>query len=315
MARGLYIDLNDGRPVMAITAGMKCPSFGGDIADGWDQQTMSIPGYVAGAVPLFIPSNSVINLTRGTDLVTTVLMLDSVTNNGNGTLTQKIWGSSDWGSNKRFPGSLWQILPARQGGNSGLLIEDSTDFAAITDASKIAVCIYSGRVTVNGTYQLPAKGLVFARWNDGSAVLECDGVNIYSRQDTTGYDDLTRSVDVDIAIFAVSAPVPGRGLNFINAAGQCTFSTRRRPFVFRNQFYSPGNAWVDIGNSMIALGSYGFKTATAGGWCNMRSKGIMMSGNTVKCGNGRVGARWTDQYPVIGERFTSMSIPVIPAMY
>ncbi|MER1506781.1 DUF6453 family protein, partial [Enterobacter hormaechei] len=195
------------------------------------------------------------------------------------------------------------------------LIEDSTDFIAITDVSRVASCVFSGTVNVNGTYALPAKGLVFARWNDSAATLECDGNNIYSRQDYTGYDDIARSVNVDIAIFAVQAPVPGRGLNFINAAGQCTFSTTRRPFIFRNQFFSPGNSWVDIGNSMIALGSYGFNSSVASGWCNMRSKGLVMSGNSVKGGNGRVRSRWTDRYSVTGERYTGMSIPIIPAMY
>ncbi|WP_371874393.1 hypothetical protein [Enterobacter asburiae] len=47
----------------------------------------------------------------------------------------------------------------------------------------------------------------------------------------------------------------------------------------------------------------------------MRSKGLVMSGNSVKCGNGRVRSRWTDKYSVTGERYTGMSIPIIPAMY
>ncbi|RTN53670.1 DUF6453 family protein [Enterobacter hormaechei] len=315
MARGLYIDLNDGRPAMTITAGMKCPSYGGEAVEAWGQQTMTVQGYVAGATPFFIPSNSVVNVTRSPNLITTIMVLDGITNNGNGTLTQRVWSSDGWGKDKTFPGTVWQILPAGQSGNRGLLIEDSTDFIAITDVSRVASCVFSGTVNVNGTYALPAKGLVFARWNDSAATLECDGNNIYSRQDYKGYDDIARSVNVDIAIFAVQAPVPGRGLNFINAAGQCTFSTTRRPFIFRNQFYSPGNSWVDIGNSMIALGCYGFNSSTASGWCNMRSKGLVMSGNSVKCGNGRVRSRWTDKYSVTGERYTGMSIPVIPAMY
>ncbi|MEA5226407.1 DUF6453 family protein [Enterobacter cloacae] len=90
-----------------------------------------------------------------------------------------------------------------------MLIEDSTDFIAITDVSRVASCVFSGTVNVNGTYALPAKGLVFARWNDSAATLECDGNNIYSRQDYTGYDDIARSVNVDIAIFAVQAPPKG----------------------------------------------------------------------------------------------------------
>ncbi|WP_371874392.1 DUF6453 family protein, partial [Enterobacter asburiae] len=64
MARGLYIDLNDGRPAMTITAGMKCPSYGGEAVEAWGQQTMTVQGYVAGATPFFIPSNSVVNVTR-----------------------------------------------------------------------------------------------------------------------------------------------------------------------------------------------------------------------------------------------------------
>ncbi|MEG5646064.1 DUF6453 family protein, partial [Enterobacter asburiae] len=164
-----------------------------------------------GATPFFIPSNSVVNVTRSPNLITTIMVLDGITNNGNGTLTQSVWSSDGWGKDKTFPGTVWQILPAWQSGNRGLLIEDSTDFIAITDVSRVASCVFSGTVNVNGTYALPAKGLVFARWNDSAATLECDGNNIYSRQDYTGYDDIARSVNVDIAIFAVQAPVPGRG--------------------------------------------------------------------------------------------------------
>ena len=96
MARGLYIDLNDGRPAMTITAGMKCPSYGGEAVEAWGQQTMTVQGYVAGATPFFIPSNSVVNVTRSPNLITTIMVLDGITNNGNGTLTQSVWSSDGW---------------------------------------------------------------------------------------------------------------------------------------------------------------------------------------------------------------------------
>lgn len=111
MARGLYIDLNDGRPAMTITAGMKCPSYGGEAVEAWGQQTMTVQGYVAGATPFFIPSNSVVNVTRSPNLITTIMVLDGITNNGNGTLTQSVWSSDGWGKIKHFPAQSGRFYP------------------------------------------------------------------------------------------------------------------------------------------------------------------------------------------------------------
>ena len=49
MPSGLYINLNDGGPVMEITAGLRCPAFANQLSTQWDNNTYDINGYVPGS--------------------------------------------------------------------------------------------------------------------------------------------------------------------------------------------------------------------------------------------------------------------------
>ena len=61
MPEGILIDYNDGRPVMAITAGLRAPSFCTSFS-GWSSQPMQYPVYtplVPGSQVIVIPTNPV----------------------------------------------------------------------------------------------------------------------------------------------------------------------------------------------------------------------------------------------------------------
>jgi hypothetical protein len=55
MPSGLRIDLNDGGPVMEITAGMRCPSFCQQVSSAWDVNQYTIANYVAGSQIVVLP--------------------------------------------------------------------------------------------------------------------------------------------------------------------------------------------------------------------------------------------------------------------
>ncbi|WP_410753556.1 DUF6453 family protein, partial [Citrobacter youngae] len=61
MPEGILIDYNDGRPVMAITAGLRAPSFCTSFS-GWSSQPMQYPvntPLVPGSQVIVIPTNPI----------------------------------------------------------------------------------------------------------------------------------------------------------------------------------------------------------------------------------------------------------------
>ncbi|MEG9846826.1 DUF6453 family protein, partial [Enterobacter hormaechei] len=142
MPRGLLIDLNDGGKRMEITAGLRCPSFGANFDSGYQKAKYAdVAGYVSGAQVLFIP--------HATAYLDSGLLhkMNSVTISG-GRVTQnstmKDVSISERESTYTFPGSIWQIFPPGQRKGEGLLIDDSTDFLAITNATQSGQCIWKG---------------------------------------------------------------------------------------------------------------------------------------------------------------------------
>lgn len=319
MPSGLLLAPNDGGPRMEVTAGLRCPSYSLSIPDTWDVNQYTLPNYVAGSQIVMMPKSCVYSLNRGTNLIASIAVLDSITVSG-GTVTQNVWWSDNWGRAKSFPATVWQILPASSG--RGLLIQNSTDFMAITDNTMVGQCVWRGTVTINGAWTTPAitglsrdQYLVFAKWNAPNVVIDYDGATIRVLAERDG-DDVAASATLQIAIFASGiAPVPGRGLNMINAAGKCVFSTTKRPFVYRNATWVPNWNGTDIGNTMIMLGRFGYDSSLASGWDWLKFAGLVRTGNVVRCGKGKVSTSWTDQYPVTGRRLTSIAVPCIDAMY
>ena len=61
MPEGILIDYNDGRPVMAITAGLRAPSFCTSFS-GWSSQFMQYPvntPLVPGSQAIVVPTNPI----------------------------------------------------------------------------------------------------------------------------------------------------------------------------------------------------------------------------------------------------------------
>lgn len=318
MPNGLRIDLNDGGPVMEITAGMRCPSFCQQVAAAWDVNQYSIANYVAGSQVVVLPRDTVHMQYRGTNLIPTIGLFSGYSVSGN-VITLNTWWSDNWGRARTFDSTFWQILPAATG--RGMLIQDSSDFLTITDATMVGSCVWRGTVTFNGSWSTPdtvaprEKYLVFASWSADGVVIEFDGYTVTATQERDN-EDVAATVTMTIAIFASGvAPTPGTGLTIINQSGACVFSTTRRPFVYRNATYTPGWGWQDIGSRMIMLGRYGYDSRVSGGWDYLKWAGLVRSGNSVRCSRGKTVARWTDKYSVVGQGLTSLQIPCIESMY
>lgn len=321
MASGLLIDLNDGHP-MAITAGLRAPVYstgvtGGFYGDGDEVSYISTPGWSSGYESVYIPVETVAAYEVGTDLYPTVAYLTSVSQES-GRL--RLTSGSTSGRPRRqnlWSGQVWFITPASQSGNSGLLIQNSTDFTAITTNANLGSCMWVGTVNINGAWNIPVDGLVFASWNNSSAVLSRIGNTIYCTTDQNIYEETSASISVRVAIFSNTAPAAGTGLNFFNAAGQCTFSTTRKPFVIQS-FFNPTTSWQGI-SGMVPLGTYGWAVRPATNstsWNIVRTKGLMMSGGNVKSGFGRVVRRVSRQYfDIQSEGVTGVKLPAIPNFY
>ena len=283
MPKGLRLTYDDGGPAMEITAGLRCPSFCQNVSDAGSGNQFTINQRVDGSQIVLIPRNTVDRFWVGTNLIPTIVMLDSFTVNGN-TITMNNWRSDGLGSPRTFASSIWQILPASSG--RGLLIKDSTDFLSITDATMSGYCVWRGTVTFTGSWATPTTNLsrdrymVFAKWSADNVTIEFDGSNIIATMDHAGLDQ-DATVTMQIAIFASGvSPTPGRGLNI-----------------------------------MILLGRYGYNSEVYTGWDYLKWAGLIRSGNLVRAGRGRNVASWTSKYSVVGRRLTSLSIPVIDAIY
>lgn len=317
MPSGLRIDLNDGGPVMEITAGLRAPFFCRTTVQGYNGKSVPVDGYGAGDVAVFIPTESVRIFFFDTGLFPFTQRLASVVQSG-GTLTMNTQGDRAGASDTyQWPGQVWRITPASQAGNSGLLISDSTDFTVLTTNGNLGSCTWYGTVTINDSWTPPVSGIVFASWDSPSAVLENIGGTIFCSSDSGNYGDAPASVTARIAIFSNNAPVPGPGLTFLNPQGQCTFSTTRKPFVIRS-FFTPSLSWQSVGG-MVPIGRYGWDVGRAENstsWNIGRGRGLMMSGGNVKGGRGRIVTR-NDRagWNFDSSGMSAISLPVIPAMY
>lgn len=314
MPRGLLIDFNDGSPRMEITAGLRCPSYSGETQNQGGINTLAVRK-TPGSTMLMLPRTTTFAGVSPTQLVPDIGMLTGFTDNNDGTVTQHWWSTNPKAQPVLGSSMYAEVLPVSQSGNRGLLISDSTDFTVLPSDTQFMGCIWSGNFVVNGTTPLPAAGIPFAAWDAPGISIAFDGTNLKSYLSGDFYGDAPRAVTIRLAIFGRKNPVPGRGLNFVNSQGTVTFSTTSKPFVFRNTFWNPVNGPMNISGSMIMVCNTGFRNRNAGGWCNMKDKGMMMAGGMVSSASSSTKLSWTDRYPIIDERTINLNIPMIPAMY
>ena len=156
--------------------------------------------------------------------------------------------------------------------------------------------------------------VVFGRCNSGNTI-DFDGTTVRFYQPPSGRGHRPTTGTIDIVIFASGVtPTPGNGLTILNAAGQCTFSTVKRPFVFLGGMWKPSTSGVSIGNGYVPLGRYGFNVNTDGGVYTFWMYGIkIQNGQASVQGGVYIGF---DQYAIFGNnQVTDLSLPVLPDMY
>lgn len=323
MPQGLYIDLNDGGKPMEITANLRCPSFGVEFLEGVNTSlSATIPNFYSGSTVVFLPKQTVyINTTTPTGNYY-LYVLKSISVSG-GIVTQNVGVSySGTSVTHTFPGTVWQILPATTGTgtNVGLLISNSTNFLSITNSTHVGVCIYKATVTIPvGGWSTPtisgydrSKYLVFAKW-DSSAVIDFDGSTIRAFN-VTDADDSPTTATLSIVIFSSGVtPTPGTGLNIFNSAGNCVFSTTKRPFIFDGSMWTPTYTATALNGRYIMLGRFGVYSTYSSGRYYIKTVGLRMSGGSVSCIRGKY-IGWSD-YQLMNNTLTSVSVPILPDMY
>lgn len=318
MAEGILIDLNDGRPAMQITAGLRIPNVTGSVptsgfASESGGRTFSL-NHTNGSTAFMLPIKAVDVIDF--DVIPEVYYLNGFqrVSNTNGRINVSNFNGAN-GRLINFSGNCFEIMGAATG--QGILVANSTDFASITTNSRLLTAQYVGTVTVNGSYTLPVTGVPFGRWNNPNVTLEFDGSRILCRSNTyTGIDNVTASVSVDLVIFNNTPPVGGSGITIVNPAGQVVFSTVKRPFVLGG-FLQLSNSFQSIGGGYFPILRTGAYTRVTGGYNNLRYKGVVMSNGSVRSEFGSVIGNYSTQ---TGARFPfntniSMSLPYLPNMY
>lgn len=318
MGKGIYIDLNDGRPAMEITSGLRAPSWCGPIqADGVDSSGSVFDFGLQmspGSTAFCLPSQAI--YIDDMDYIPEVYYLTSFqkVNDSTGRITVGNFNGHG-GRRMRFYGNCYEILPA-QAGNQGILVSDSTNFAAIPSNARLMSAAFVGGIQVNGQAQLPVQGVPFGMWDNPNVTLESDGNTIWCRDaNYNGIDDVGASVYVQLVIFNNTPPPPGPGITMSNPAGQIVFSSVRRPFVLGGTM-AINDGWQWCGGFFPILRT-GTICRVTGGYNNIRYKGVCMSGGNVRSAPGtRVGNYSTRG----GARFPfniniSMPIPFTPNMY
>ena len=180
MPEGILIDYNDGRPAMAITAGLRAPSFCTSFS-GWSSQSMKYPvntPLVAGSQAVVIPTNPVYVYSYA-DF--DVAIMTDVTRNGNSGVIIGVETLRGMNLTPDWSGYVMELLPA-VAYNEGLFVSNSTDFTAISNQSALMTCAWSGRITVNGSARLPVTGIPFGKWNNPNVSVGFDGTYIIVRR-------------------------------------------------------------------------------------------------------------------------------------
>lgn len=321
MPEGIYINYNDGRPAMQITSGLRALSFCANFNQRCQSdQTLTINTTLTQASEVFVIPTKPVEIIEVYDqglVVPSPFYISSISRNGNSGVILR--GGNPFGYTGKLPqwaGSIMEVLPASTY-NTGLYVSNSTDFTAISNNAKLMTCQYAGTVTVNGSMRLPVSGIPFARWNANGISVGFDGTNIVVRNSSySGIDDVSASVTMELVIFNNTPPTPGDGITMTNNAGQVTFSTVKKPFLFdKTLTLTPSDQ--DIGDRLIQLGFYGMRSINTGGYHNVRYNGVHMYNNKVRAErNQRIG-NYSFGSLTAPERNIVITTPIIalPNMY
>ena len=105
------------------------------------------------------------------------------------------------------------------------------------------------------------------------------------------------------------------GFNIYYPAGQCTFSTARRPFVYLGVNFVPSTTAQTVpGGGYVPVGRFGLRVPSfGGGRIYHYHYGLVMQNGTLRVGRG-VYVGWADRQ-LANAGVTPISLPVIPDMY
>lgn len=311
MAQGIYIDLNDGRNPMTITAGMRALNFAGNfnVSSGGFSKTFSINGN-SGASRFLIPQNGAYSfeLDRGVEIY---YINGFSSTESSGTISIGYENGYD-DRITSFSGTVVEVLRASTG--QGIYVADSTDFTSITTTDRLLVCKFTQTISFYDTYTMPIYGIPFGKWSNPNVSVEYNGSNqlICTNINTEDTGDTPGSVTMDLIIFQMVAPTPGPGLNIFNSSGACTLSTVTRPLVVSG-FINLSGSNQYIGESYFPILRCGFNTRAIPAYKELRNKGIVMSNGYVRSGTGSRIVRYE-----IGNRpdvTISTPLPYLPNMY
>ncbi|EJN3527494.1 hypothetical protein NPU95_001710 [Salmonella enterica] len=245
-----------------------------------------------------------------------IYYMSAITRNGNSSVTinfdKKGYRNGEFVD---FDATFLEILPAVTY-NEGLFISNSTDFTAISNQSRLLTCAWSGQLTINGSATLPVSGIPFGKWDNPNISVSFDGTNIIVRDISySGSDDLPASVSIELAIFNLTAPVAGDGITMTNAAGQVTFSTQKRPLVY-DRTIQISDSFQNIGGGYCHLTCTGTQVRMISGNANIRTKGIVMSGGSIRSAYNRVfGNYFVSGWDATFNKNIGMPLLILPPMY
>lgn len=319
MAEGILIDYNDGKRPMEITAGLRAPSYCASFS-GWGEGkckfTVTAP-LTEGSTVIVVPTNPVFTYLAVLNQVNTpiAVLMSGFIRNGNASVTIQGVESHgiEWTPN--WSGHVIEILPA-SANSEGLFVSNSTNFTAISNNSRLMTCAYAGRVTINGAMKLPVSGIPFGKWDNSNVSVGFDGTSIIVRDIVyNGMDDVKGTVTMDLVIFNQSPPEPCDGITMTNKAGQVTFSTKKKPFVYDKQI-KISDSFQNVGGGYCQIVYTGYHQQIFKGYENMRMKGIVMASGGVKSAyNNVIGNLYMGDWCLPFNRNIDMPILTLPDIY
>lgn len=195
-------------------------------------------------------------------------------------------------------------IDGSESGTYGLVLQNSTDYLSITDASRLGCCVWVYSGNIQSGFSIPSNipgyesCIIFTNWNDNGCVLSLDEekrVRIYSSEFTWNPTVERTNYDLNIKIVAFSSgftiPLTGfeAGLLIWNENGVLTFSSDYPPVkVAKFVDYSGTGSFL---NRVIDLGGEGYMvpiTKSIGGLYRsyiqrerFAAVGLSMSGRNV----------------------------------
>ncbi|WP_179038166.1 DUF6453 family protein [Limnobaculum xujianqingii] len=285
-----------------ITSGSRAMSYLGYYqteVGGNNYITVTVPNKTPGSTLYIVPVRMGAMVLGGTGNVTSAIIVDNISINNN-VITLHINEYYRY----IYPSfAVFEILGAGDTAESyGIALSDATNYLEISDVSKAGCCVWSGNVTINGSWSIPTtipgrqNAVVFANWSSPDAALMFDdSTKTISCYQVVGDGNIQpATVNANIAIFSsdFNLELPEYGLAIWNANGVCTFSSKYAPMLLAGTISlntNPGTwAYCPVTKPMIPVGGVGaMKVWSSGGRAGWSECGVKMSGNAITGAAGR----------------------------